>query len=421
MRRREAFTADPAAFTVPARAEDELAETLAGCPRADRCRSSRFLALYRAIAQLVVSGVQAIGPTSRSWRVRRRGPRSPVAPSRRSTCSIGAQALPAQARGRSVRRSGGDRRENPPARPGGGRRRTADEKKSGGPGDAGATRLEILDAPPAIAEVDVDTARVFGAPQPDRHERGASGGVTALWSHCAVASTRGTARFARRHRCRRRRDAPCGRRPGRAEGGRARSGRGRAPPCASTASVRALLRRRQQLLAARRPARREGQGARFRPARGCGRPPRPYLPRRVQVRVPEAASPCVRPRSLARTAGCEIPLSGRTPLPPRCSGAPRAAPGAGEAPECAAGRGRQRRAAERPATPRRERPVRRRARGGPWPLRRARIGCVVVDAVPPDRESESCGPALAAAAGGVHLPIADVTPAGFVDVVTRVA
>ena len=54
-------------------------------------------------------------------------------------------------------------------------------------------------------------------------------------------------------------------------------------------------------------------------------------------------------------------------------------------------------------------------------LRRARIGCVVVDAVPPDRESESCGPALAAAAGGVHLPIADVTQAGFVDVVTRVA
>ena len=50
-------------------------------------------------------------------------------------------------------------------------------------------------------------------------------------------------------------------------------------------------------------------------------------------------------------------------------------------------------------------------------LRRARIGCVVVDALPPGRASESCGPALADATGGVHLPIDDVSPGVFLGIV----
>ena len=54
-------------------------------------------------------------------------------------------------------------------------------------------------------------------------------------------------------------------------------------------------------------------------------------------------------------------------------------------------------------------------------LRRARIGCVVVDAVPPGRADESCGRALAEAAGGVHLPLGDVSPDVFLGVVGRVA
>lgn len=54
-------------------------------------------------------------------------------------------------------------------------------------------------------------------------------------------------------------------------------------------------------------------------------------------------------------------------------------------------------------------------------LRRARIGCVVVDAVAPGRAAESCGPALAEAAGGVHLPIEDVSPDVFLGLVGKVA
>jgi magnesium chelatase subunit D len=54
-------------------------------------------------------------------------------------------------------------------------------------------------------------------------------------------------------------------------------------------------------------------------------------------------------------------------------------------------------------------------------LRRSRVGCVVVDAVPPARAAESCGAALADAAGGAHLPIADVSPEVFLDVVASVA
>ena len=139
--------------------------------------------------------------------------------------------------------------------------------------------------------------------------------------------------------------------------------------------------------------------------------------------VPEAALALRPTRSLARAAEClrRIPLSGRTPLAAALELASRVVrqelhkrPNARPLVVCVTD--------GLPNVP---------LRRGNDPLadvlaqarllRRARIGCVVVDAVPPDRESESCGPALAAAAGGVHLPIADVTPAGFVDVVTRVA
>ncbi len=54
-------------------------------------------------------------------------------------------------------------------------------------------------------------------------------------------------------------------------------------------------------------------------------------------------------------------------------------------------------------------------------LRRARVGCVVVDAVPPGRADESCGPALAEAAGGIHLPISEVAPEVFLAVIGRAA
>ena len=46
-------------------------------------------------------------------------------------------------------------------------------------------------------------------------------------------------------------------------------------------------------------------------------------------------------------------------------------------------------------------------------LRRARMSCVVVDAVPPDRASTSCGRALAEAAGGVHVLIGELSPESF--------
>lgn len=54
-------------------------------------------------------------------------------------------------------------------------------------------------------------------------------------------------------------------------------------------------------------------------------------------------------------------------------------------------------------------------------LRRARVACVVVDATPPGHGAGSCGPALAEVAGGVHIPIADVSPDVLLDVVGRAA
>lgn len=54
-------------------------------------------------------------------------------------------------------------------------------------------------------------------------------------------------------------------------------------------------------------------------------------------------------------------------------------------------------------------------------LRQAGVGCVVVDAVPPARAGESCGRALAEAARGVHLPIAEVSPDVLAGVLGRAA
>jgi hypothetical protein len=44
-----------------------------------------------------------------------------------------------------------------------------------------------------------------------------------------------------------------------------------------------------------------------------------------------------------------------------------------------------------------------------------------VDATPPGHGAGSCGPALAEVAGGVHIPIADVSPDVLLDVVGRAA
>jgi hypothetical protein len=40
-----------------------------------------------------------------------------------------------------------------------------------------------------------------------------------------------------------------------------------------------------------------------------------------------------------------------------------------------------------------------------------------MDAVPPERAAESCGPALADVSGGRHLSMADVSPDVFLGVV----
>ncbi len=54
-------------------------------------------------------------------------------------------------------------------------------------------------------------------------------------------------------------------------------------------------------------------------------------------------------------------------------------------------------------------------------LRRARASCVVVDAVPAARVKESCGRALADAAGGLYMQIDEVSPGVFLDALGRIA
>jgi magnesium chelatase subunit D len=50
-------------------------------------------------------------------------------------------------------------------------------------------------------------------------------------------------------------------------------------------------------------------------------------------------------------------------------------------------------------------------------LRRAGVACVVLDAVGPRWEAESCGRALAEAAGGIHLSLGEVSPAALAELV----
>ena len=52
-------------------------------------------------------------------------------------------------------------------------------------------------------------------------------------------------------------------------------------------------------------------------------------------------------------------------------------------------------------------------------VRRAGISCVVVDAVAPEREGESCGRALADAAGGLHVLLGDLSPDTLVGVIEQ--
>jgi magnesium chelatase subunit D len=54
-------------------------------------------------------------------------------------------------------------------------------------------------------------------------------------------------------------------------------------------------------------------------------------------------------------------------------------------------------------------------------LRRAGTACIVVDAVPEKWAGESCGRALAEAAGGIHLPLADVSPGAFAELLDQAA
>ena len=48
-------------------------------------------------------------------------------------------------------------------------------------------------------------------------------------------------------------------------------------------------------------------------------------------------------------------------------------------------------------------------------LRRARIACVVADASPPGQRAAGIGPALAAAADGLHLPFEQLVPGAFAE------
>lgn len=129
--------------------------------------------------------------------------------------------------------------------------------------------------------------------------------------------------------------------------------------------------------------------------------------------VPEAtvALPLTRSLSQATRRLESIPLSGRTPLPDALAKAgrilrqerfkhPNAFPLVVAVTDCL------------PTVPLRPggdplADVLSEARG----LRRSGIGVVVADASPPGPNSRSCGPALADAAGGLHLAFADLAPA----------
>jgi magnesium chelatase subunit D len=54
-------------------------------------------------------------------------------------------------------------------------------------------------------------------------------------------------------------------------------------------------------------------------------------------------------------------------------------------------------------------------------LRRAGISCLVLAASSPEQVRDSCGVALAEAAGGLHLSLTDLLPGAFLDALVRIA
>jgi magnesium chelatase subunit D len=54
-------------------------------------------------------------------------------------------------------------------------------------------------------------------------------------------------------------------------------------------------------------------------------------------------------------------------------------------------------------------------------FKRAGISCLVLDASTPDQARHSCGAAIAEAASGVHLPLTEIVPRAFLDVLVRIA
>jgi Mg-chelatase subunit ChlD len=54
-------------------------------------------------------------------------------------------------------------------------------------------------------------------------------------------------------------------------------------------------------------------------------------------------------------------------------------------------------------------------------LKRAGMSCLVLDASTPAQARDSCGAALAEAAGGIHVPLAEIAPGAFLDVLVRIA
>jgi magnesium chelatase subunit D len=431
IRRREAFTADPSGFAAGwADAQERLGERIADA-RERMGAVSVAPGLYRAIARLVTG--------------------SSVSSHRADVTILQcAKALAALAGRTDVEPDDllaaaglalGHRVAIDPFEPSTGiderlLRRVLDDaleaettqKKNAGPGEAGLDApLEKLEARPGIVELDVDTARVLDAPSPpDRLERGAIG----RRDRSLVALRRG--KYSRpRIAGRRDRDVAF---DATVRAAAARAGRRAQAFTVGEEDVRRKVREHRvplevcfvvdnsySLHADRLVEHVKGLVFRLLED-AAARGDRVSLVA-FKSGVPEAALALRPTRSLARAAEClrRIPLSGRTPLAAALELASRVVrqelhkrPNARPLVVCVTD--------GLPNVP---------LRRGNDPLadvlaqarllRRARIGCVVVDAVPPDRESESCGPALAAAAGGVHLPIADVTPAGFVDVVTRVA
>ena len=431
IRRREAFTADPSGFAAGWAGEQaELAETVQAARGAGghRVRRPGPLPRHRAARHRLgrrepprrrddPAVREGAGGARRAHRGRARGP----ARGRRARARSPRRRRPVRARPRAGRTA-------PAAHPRRRSRRGDDRKKSGGPGEAGTdTELEELEGRPGVAELEVDAERVLDRPvSPDRLERGAIG----RRDRSLVALRRG--KYSRsRLAARRDRDVAF---DATVRAAAARAGRRAQPFVVVAEDVRRKVREHRvplevcfvvdnsySLHADRLVEHVKGLVFRLledAAARGD----------RVSVvafksGVAEATLALRPTRSLALATDClqRVPLSGRTPLA-----------GALELSRRVLRQELHKRPNARPLVvcvtdglP--NVPLRR---GGDALgdvlaegrlLRRARVGCVVVDAVPPGRADESCGPALAEAAGGIHLPISEVAPEVFLAVVGRAA